>query len=273
MITYRDLATAEDFGAVVDLERRIWGPGYSDVVPAPILVVTVMRGGILVGAFEDTRLVGFVYSIAGLQAGKPMHWSHMLGVLEEFRDRGIGRQLKLLQRDRVIEMGLDRIEWTFDPMQALNAHLNFAKLGIVAEEYEPNVYGDSQSPLHRGNPTDRLIAQWHIREAHVERRLTASPLVMRSHELANVARLNHARPSGELPECEQVDLGIDARRVAVEIPTGFTTMLARAPDLALAWRMSTRLMFTTYFSRGYRAVDFTLDRAARTGAYLLVRQP
>ncbi|HZT76731.1 MAG TPA: hypothetical protein VFA27_08730 [Vicinamibacterales bacterium] len=267
---YRDLTTLDDFAAVVDLERRIWGPGYDDVVPAPILAVTVKRGGILVGAFDDHRLVGFVYSLAGLKDGAPMQWSHMLGVVPEFRNEGVGLRLKALQRERAIALGLDLVEWTYDPMQAMNAHLNFTKLGIVVEEYEENVYGESQSPLHRGNPTDRFVAEWHIREPHVQRRLNPAATPVRAHEVADALRVNRARPVGDFHECAGADLTVDGRRVLVEIPMGFTEMLARAPDLALAWRMSTRRIFTTYFSRGYKAVDFMLDRPHRIGAYLLV---
>jgi predicted GNAT superfamily acetyltransferase len=275
---YRDLTTLEEFAAVVELERRIWGPGYNEVVPVPILAVTVRRGGILIGAFDRVsereasaeRLVGFVYSFAGLKDGKPMQWSHMLGVIPELRNDGIGRRLKALQRERAIALGLDLIEWTFDPMQALNAHLNLTKLGVVVDEYEENVYGESQSPLHRGNPTDRFVAAWHIREPHVQRRLSAGALAVRTHEVTEAPRVNRARPLGDFHQCADVNFGVDGRRVMVEIPTGFTDMLARAPELALSWRMATRQIFTTYFSRGYKAVDFLLDRPGRVGAYLLV---
>jgi predicted GNAT superfamily acetyltransferase len=269
-VNYRDLTTLEEFAAVVDLERQIWGPGYDEVVPVPILAVTVKRGGILVGAFENERMIGFVYSLAGLKDGKPIQWSHMLGVLPEFRSDGIGRRLKALQRERAIGLGLDLIEWTFDPMQALNAHLNFTKLGVVVDEYEENVYGESHSPLHGGNPTDRFVAAWHIREPHVQRRMSAGALTVRTHEVAEAGRINRAKPRGDFHECAEVDLDVDTRRALVEIPMGFTEMLARAPELALAWRMTTRHLFTTYFSRGYRTVDFMLDRPNRIGAYLLV---
>jgi predicted GNAT superfamily acetyltransferase len=278
-VTYRDLSTLEEFAVVVDLERRIWGPGYADVVPTPILTVTVQRGGVLIGAFADDRMVGFVYSLPGIKYGKPTQWSHMLGVVDEFRNDGIGYQLKLLQRDRTLAMGLDLIEWTFDPMQAMNAHLNFAKLGVVVEEYEENVYGTSMSPLHQGNPTDRFVAEWIIREPHVERRLAQEPepvagraIPLRAHEVSDATPVNKSAVAGEWLESVDVDLSLDARRLSVEIPMGFTEMLARNPELALAWRICTRAIFTTYFDRGYRAVEFFLDRDARKGSYLLVRQ-
>src|SRR3954469_906515 len=130
MLSYRDLTTLDEFAHVVELERVIWGPGYDEVVPVPILAVTVLRGGILIGAFDADRMIGFVYSLPGIKHGKTMQWSHMLGVLDAYRNAGAGRELKLLQRQRTLAMGLDLIEWTYDPMQAMNAHLNFARLGV-----------------------------------------------------------------------------------------------------------------------------------------------
>ena len=268
-VSYRDLTTLQDFAGVVDLEREIWGPGYDEVVPVPILTVTVMRGGILIGAFDEDRMIGFVYSLPGIKHGKPTQWSHMAGVLDAFRSAGVGYQLKILQRERTLAMGLGLIEWTYDPMQALNAHLNFAKLGVVAEEYEVNVYGESTSPLHKGNPTDRFVAEWRVGDARVAERVRgAAPLA----PVLTVEPAVRARAAGEWLEPAAIDLSLDAKRISVEIPTGFTQLLTAEPDLALAWRMATREIFTTYFARGYRAVEFFLDRGARKGAYLLTRK-
>jgi predicted GNAT superfamily acetyltransferase len=258
-LSYRDLTTLDEFAVVVDLEREIWGPGYVEVVPVPILAVTVHRGGILIGAFDDTRMVGFVYSMPGIKHGRPTQWSHMLGVTDAFRNDGVGHHLKMLQRERALAMGLDLIEWTYDPMQALNAHLNFTKLGVVVAEYGENVYGQSASPLHAGNPTDRFVAEWWIRQDRVPQEPIGAP------------RVNRLAPAGEWFACADVNLDLDARRVMVEIPMGFTEMLTRAPELALDWRMATRRMFTSYFARSYRAVGFFLNRKAHSGAYLLER--
>jgi predicted GNAT superfamily acetyltransferase len=271
-VTYRDLTTLEDYAQVVELERSVWGVGYGDVVPVPILAVSVLRGGILIGAFTGGQMVGFVYSLPGIKHGKATQWSHMLGVLEAHRNDGTGRQLKLLQRERTLAMGLELIEWTYDPMQALNAHLNFAKLGIVVEEYEENVYGTSSSPLHKGNPTDRFVAEWWIAKPHVERRLQGgAALTLRSDEVADAPAANRATAEGDWHTCDGVNLALDERRVRVEIPMHFTEMLSGAPEKALEWRLATREIFTTYFGRGYRAVDFFLDRPNGKGAYLLTR--
>jgi chorismate synthase len=269
-IQYHDLTTLEEFAQVVELEREIWGVGYGDVVPVPIFAVTVKRGGILAGAFDGDRMIAFVYSFPAIKEGMTTQWSHMLGVLDAYRSAGVGVALKLLQRDRALAMGIDLIEWTYDPLQAFNAHLNFARLGVVAHEYEENIYGASTSVLHRGNPTDRFVAEWWIRKPHVERRIGGPKLVVRAHDVASAA---HANRVGGAQECVDVNLTLVARRILVEIPVGFTEMLASAPDRAMHWRLATREIFTTYFARGYRAVDFSLDRANSKGAYLLEAPP
>ena len=167
----RPLTTIEDCRRVAELERTVWGyTDAEDVVPPPVLVVSIKRGGILLGAFDEAGMMqGFVYSMPGLKDGQVTQWSHMLGVLPAARAAGIGMQLKLAQRARALELGIELIEWTYDPLQALNAHFNFARLGVVVEHYEENVYGASSSPLHAGSPTDRLVARWRLDEPHVTR--------------------------------------------------------------------------------------------------------
>ena len=125
----RPLTTLDECRQVVSLEKRIWGyTDAEDVVPAPVLIVSIKRGGVLLGAFDDDgEMTGFVYSMAGLKDGRPMQWSHMLGVTAAARSQGVGRLLKLAQREATLAMGLDLVEWTYDPLQALNAHLNFAR--------------------------------------------------------------------------------------------------------------------------------------------------
>src|SRR5262249_44039795 len=161
-----------------------------------------------------------------------MHWSHMLGVVDEYRNAGLGRALKLLQRERALAMGIDLIEWTYDPLQAANAHLNFVKLGVVVEEYEENVYGESQSPLHKGNPTDRFVAEWWIRKPAVEARIDGHSPRARLDEIHDARLVNDLKPAGEWMDSGAVDLSLDDRRLVVQIPVGFTDMVARAPDLA-----------------------------------------
>ena len=270
----RPLTTLEDCRRVAALEREVWGyADAEDVVPAPVLIVSVKRGGILLGAFDaDNVMKGFVYSMPAIKEGRPTQWSHMLGVTADVRSTGLGARLKLAQRQVALQMGLELIEWTFDPLQALNAHLNFAKLGVVAAEYEENVYGESSSPLHRGTPTDRLIAEWHIRQPHVERRLfqPAQP-AMRDASISSAPVVNPAASGLVWIRPGRADLSAEASRILVEIPAGFGEMQLGDPELALAWRLQTREVFQKYFARGYRAVDFFLARNVGRGHYLLAK--
>ena len=271
-MTIRDLATIEDCRAVAALEREVWGyADAEDVVPPPVLIVSVKRGGILLGAFDDSgTMKGFVYSIPSVKDGRLTQWSHMLGVVKDARDAGLGLRLKLAQRDRALAMGVDLIEWTYDPLQALNAHLNFARLGVVVEEYEENIYGDSSSPLHRGSPTDRFVAEWKLTVPHVERRIAAPGVgLIRDAAIVTAPLVNPSREAGQWLAPGPPSLGLDASRVLVEIPVAYSTMQLENPALALEWRMASREIFQHYFARHYRAVDFFLSREAGRGHYLL----
>lgn len=270
----RPLTTLDECRKVAEIEKLVWGyTDAEDVVPPPVLIVSIKRGGTLLGAFDEAgEMKGFVYAIPALKDGRQTQWSHMLGVTPDARDSGLGAALKLAQRERALQMGIELIEWTYDPLQALNAHFNFAKLGIVVEEYEENIYGDSSSPLHRGTPTDRFVAEWHLSTPHVERRIAASGRFRARDSAVSAAVLvNPSRRAGQWLEPGPSALDVDAARLLVEIPTGFTDMQARQPDLALDWRLATRRILQTYFARGYRAVDFILAREAGRGQYLLAQ--
>ena len=272
VITIQPLTTFADCRRVAALERTIWGyTDAEDVVPPPVLIVSIKRGGILLGAFDDAgEMKGFVYSIPALKHGRPTQWSHMLGVTPDARDAGLGLRLKLAQRETAMAMGIDLIEWTYDPLQTLNAYLNFVKLGVVVEEYEENIYGESSSPLHSGTPTDRFVAEWRLREPHVERRLASpSELLARDQSITRAPVVNPSAEGGRWLRPGGADLTLDALRVLVEIPAGFSEMLASDSALALDWRLATRRIFQTYFARGYKAVDFF--RARDRGQYLLAK--
>jgi predicted GNAT superfamily acetyltransferase len=271
MITLRDLHSLDDCRIVVDLEKAIWG--YSDpedLVPAIMLFLCAKRGGILILAEDAGTPVGFAFSMASIVDGKPAQWSHMMGVVPGTRTQGLGRQLKLAQRERALAMGIELIEWTFDPLQAINAHLNFAKLGGIASTYAENIYGDSSSVLHRGTPTDRLILEWWIQRPHVERRIAADGLIARDSRVSQAPVLNElsARDPWDVPG--ETTVPAEAERVMIRVPARFSEMQAQEPALAQAWRMQTRELFTSCFARGYRAVDFLKDDR-QGGAYLLAK--
>lgn len=162
-ITIRSCHGIEEFEDCVRVERAVWKSDDIDVVPIPLFVVASHTGGQVLGAFDGSSLVGFTMAIAGWRGRKPFLHSHMTAVLDSYRNRGIGQRLKLFQREDALARGINLVEWTFDPLVTKNAYFNFTSLGAVAKRYLPNAYGITTSPLHGSLPTDRLVAEWHLR--------------------------------------------------------------------------------------------------------------
>lgn len=261
---FRELTTIEDIRLVQAMERRIWGGEDIDISPVLLMVALVKAGALLLGAFSDERMRGFAFSVPGDRHGHRLHWSHMTGVDEALRSTGLGTQLKLEQARRVRARGYSRIQWTYDPLQSLNAHLNLVKLGASADEYAEHVYGDSNSDLHRGAPTDRFIATWRLDDAGAPLR---SPRLDRAGE--------EGEPAGAVVTQDGWDVYHASETlptppvVRVPVPARFSAMLQEAPALALAWRLQTRAQFEALFAAGYEAVSFR--RAGERGEYILVR--
>jgi predicted GNAT superfamily acetyltransferase len=166
-ITIRKCNGIDEFKACVALQKEVWNFDDLDIVPLRMFVVSEKIGGQIIGAFDGETLVGFAFSIPGSRSGRSYLHSHMLAVREGFRNFGLGRRLKLAQRDDALVKGFELLEWTFDPLEIKNAHLNLVRLGAVARRYSVNHYGFSSSPLQGGLPTDRLVAEWWIKSQRV----------------------------------------------------------------------------------------------------------
>jgi predicted GNAT superfamily acetyltransferase len=166
-ITIRKCGGIEEFKACVSLQKEVWNFDDLDIVPLRMFVVSEKIGGQIIGAFDGDHLVGFAFSIPGSRNGHPYLHSHMLAVREGFRNYGLGRSLKLAQRDDAIAKGFELLEWTFDPLEIKNAYLNLVRLGAIARRYSVNHYGLSSSPLQGGLPTDRLVAEWWLKSKRV----------------------------------------------------------------------------------------------------------
>jgi predicted GNAT superfamily acetyltransferase len=160
-----------DFESCVEVQLAVWGYSDGDLIPKRVFIVAQRIGGQVLGAYDGNKLVGFAMAFPGYSDGKPYLHSHMLAVLAEYRNAGLGRRLKLAQRDDALERGIDRMEWTFDPLEIKNAHLNIARLGAIARRYLRNIYGPSTSPLQGGLPTDRLLVEWWLKSERVRRAL------------------------------------------------------------------------------------------------------
>ncbi len=175
MIDVRHLRQHEEFVEAVRLQQEIWGFEDNELLPVRLFVVATKIGGQVIGAFEGGRMVAFLVAIPGIRSGQPYLHSHMLGVRPEYRDRGLGRLLKLQQRREALERGIKLIEWTFDPLELKNAFFNIERLGAIMRRFNPNQYGTTSSHLHGGLPTDRLVAEWHIADPRVEAVVTGLP--------------------------------------------------------------------------------------------------
>jgi predicted GNAT superfamily acetyltransferase len=167
MVDIRSLSTLEQFERCVALQIEVWGYNDGDVIPRRMFVVAQRIGGQALGAFDGDTMIGFAMSLPGYRDGRSYLHSHMLAVLPEYRNAGVGRRLKLAQRDEASARGIDLMEWTFDPLEIRNAHLNIARLGVIVRRYQPDFYGPSTSPLQGGLPTDRLYAEWWLRSPRV----------------------------------------------------------------------------------------------------------
>jgi chorismate synthase len=267
-VTIRELTTHAEYAACVALQRQTWGAAFADVVPGSILKVSQRLGGVAAGAFaRDGTLLGFVYGLTGMEDGRVVHWSDMLAVRPEAQNLGLGRRLKEFQRTAMKQIGARVIYWTYDPLVARNAHLNFNVFGVRVVEYARDMYGsETGSDLHRGIGTDRLVVAWPVDddELAVRRRETA--------EAKDAERFRDAPVIGE-PDARDpkkaLEKGATALRIAV--PADITTMLGKDPALAARWRKSTRIAFESAFGSRYSVSGFVLDASRDRGFYLLQR--
>jgi predicted GNAT superfamily acetyltransferase len=265
-IEIRPLASHDELRACVELQQSTWGQTFSDVVPASILQVCQRVGGVAIGAFDpDGALLGFVFGLTGVERGRTVHWSDMLAVRPEARNIGLGRRLKEHQRHMVRELGASVIYWTFDPLIARNAHLNFNRLGVRLAEYVEDMYGITDSVLHGGVATDRIIVAWPTHDHEIEQRLaeaertTASP-DCRTSPIATDEWIAGAAGAAILPHC-----------VRVEIPADGERLLTESVDEAAVWRARARTGLQWSLSAGYTITAFLLDEPANRGFYLMTK--
>jgi predicted GNAT superfamily acetyltransferase len=166
-IEIRKCHALEEYRACLELQREVWNFTDAELVPLRLFVVADKIGGQVIGAFDGQELVGFALSVPGARAGHSYLHSHMLAVREKYRNSGLGRKVKLFQREDALAHGFELIEWTFDPLEIKNAYLNIERLGAIARRYTINQYGITSSPLQGGLPTDRLVAEWWLRSERV----------------------------------------------------------------------------------------------------------
>ena len=268
-VTVRPLATHDELRACVELQRETWGSGFDDCMPPSFLKVIQRIGGIAAGAFDRAgRLVGFVFGVTGVENGRLVHWSHMLAVRPEWRDHGLGRLLKLYQREAVARLGVEGIYWTFDPLVARNAHLNLNRLGARVVEYVEDMYDSTGSDLHADLGTDRLVVAWPVHG--VEPDGADAAVDGSGFESANLAAFY-----GTLPVVNGVDwddVAVEGTpAIRIEVPADVFAAEAAERGAGARWRQETRRAFQGAFSHGYQVRRFYRDPATNRCFYVLSR--
>jgi predicted GNAT superfamily acetyltransferase len=236
-ISIRKCTSLGEFQRCVELQREIWGEEDLEVEPATMFVVSANTGGQVLGAFDGEKMVGYTLAVVGVRDGKVYVHSHMTAVQEAYQNRGIGRMLKLFQREEALARGIRLIEWTFDPLGTRNAYFNLNRLGAICRRYLPNLYGLTTSPLHRGLATDRLVAEWHLDSARV------------------VAAI------GGLRKDPQEEPAI------VELPAELEAWKKEGSEWLAGVQVKVRESFLKWFAKGYAAVS--LRTSATGSAYVL----
>lgn len=237
-VVARALTTIAEFEEAVQLQKEIWGFADIELLPRRLFVVANKIGGQTFGAYDGERMVAFLIAIPGLKKdGSVYLHSHMLGALPGYRDKGIGRMMKLKQREDALARGISLVEWTFDPLELRNAYFNIEKLGAVVRRYVLNQYGTTSSHLHGGLPTDRCVAEWWVDHPRV-----------------------HAVLAGRNPDRERA-----TARIAV--PADIAEVRRREPKRAREIQESVSNQFLEYFRSGLTVVG--MDRSPESGIYLL----
>jgi predicted GNAT superfamily acetyltransferase len=172
-LTIRKCTSLDEMQACFALHREVWSYSDADLVPVRLFVVASKIGGQVIGAFGGEELAGFALALPAIRNGHSYLHSQMLAVRQKYRNAGLGRRLKLFQREEALSRGIELMEWTFDPLEIKNAYLNIEKLGAVVRRYNVNQYGDSSSPLQGGLPTDRMVAEWWMKSRRVQTLLTS----------------------------------------------------------------------------------------------------
>lgn len=276
VITIRDLESFDDLKQVEAVEKEVWQLSDLDTMPLTLRVATREAGSIWLGAFDDRRMAGFVFGLIGVEHGRLSIHSHMLAVREPYRNLDLGFKLKLAQRERAlaIRVGDQRITemtWTFDPLQSRNAHLNFAKLGVISETYKVDFYGPETSSVFHRNGTDRLWVKWPFASRRVQERLQGkNNRDDRLDALRTLTPLIRFNGDGK-PVRADLEVALQRQRIAIEIPSDIDCVVQKDPALAREWRQATRWAFTEALKAGFFVAEFC--RAVRgqqgPGVYLL----
>ena len=251
----RRLEKPADFEGCVEIQRRIWNHPDLDITPVHNFCASVETGGIVLGAYAGRELAGYVFSFPAVVHGRPAQHSHHLAVRTEYQGHGLGKMLKWAQREEVLRRGGTLITWTYDPLQARNANLNLHTLGASGRTYIEDLYGPTPAlSLEEGVPTDRLLMEWAIASARVDRRRRGAPAAL---DPGLRPKAVERRAEGVYPDIRPKRPRYDCldKRILVEIPKAVRDLKGKS-GLIAAWQKAVRSAFLHYFTAGFRLDDF-----------------
>ncbi len=273
LIVIRDLESFDDLCQVKSVEKEVWGMADDDSLPMTLAIACKAAGSIFVGAFDGDKMVGFAFGIFGREHGQTTIHSHMLAVLERYRQHDLGLKLKHAQRERALGLGIREMTWTYDPLQSRNAHFNFAKLGIVSDAYKVDFYGpETSSVLHR-NGTDRLWVRWLLDSRRAGDRIAGKDTRAETLDaLRHLAPLVSFNGDGRPARADLAE-SLGRQRVSIEIPGEILEVERSDMGLAREWRAATRWAFTEAIGAGFYVAEFcrSIRGQQGPGAYLLER--
>ena len=257
----RQVSTEAEYHAIEELQREAWQFSDLDIVPAATMMATSHAGGCALGAFDGELMIGFAYGFPAFEDGRASLHSHMLAVKPAYRNYDLGRRLKLAQREHVIAQGIDLVSWTFDPLQSLNAHFNFGKLGVLADRYLPNFYGEDAASFLHQTGTDRLWVTWLVLSERVVSGGSYHVDVDPGPSLVQVE-------TDDSPRRNSLSEGLALDHAFIEIPSNIDSLQR---EIALRWREETRWAFTEALNAGYYVDAFIRETRGdkRIGKYIL----
>lgn len=264
MISIRTIHKMEELTLVRDLEKLVWASG--DSVPVHQTLTAVKNGGMVIGAFQGDRLVGFLYSFPGFDGKNAYLCSHSMGIHPDFRKVGIGEMLKLKQRVEALQMGYRLITWTYDPLETVNGYLNLTKLRAFCRTYVENCYGDMTDAFNAGLPSDRFLVEWDTTSD------ISWELLNRNSEDSVAIEVDAESGPYPLPVKTNLHISDQDKVIWVPVPSEFQQIKAVDMKTAIEWRMKTREVFSYYFSQGWTVTQLSKGEVSGLHYYGLIKQ-
>jgi predicted GNAT superfamily acetyltransferase len=277
-IVVRKVERLEDFHECQEIQKAVWGFIDMEVMPFTLLIMVQRHGGIVLGAYDGDKMVGFVFGFMAMRERRLYLFSQRMGVLPHYQRRGVGYKLKLAQRNYVLTQGLDLIVWTFDPLEGANANLNVEKLGVIVRTYERDIYGPVQSTIHSGLTTDRFLAEWRLMSSRAREHLSPqyvrpdSGVILADSDMPMVHQVTFTAEGW--PKPGEPNLNLRTERLLVEVPSHLQDLKQADLELAQEWRGVTCAIFEHYFNQGYAVTGFAtgLVELRRRNLYILEPQ-